>query len=176
MDMKKIISVFLCFITIFFCAGCGEKDKKKEFASYGQFYELKEVYEQGLISREQLLSVAYYGAKSENEGLFDENYTPLPKTPEELSEKTVRKIKESALHDLFDSFGEMDEEEESLNRKVFDFDAVDVFYYAIYNDYVIVSKSIIGVGLCVIKTIEIDGIKFTYPDTSYELLAWKENA
>ena len=171
--MKKILSLFLCFITLFFCAGCGEKDKEKEFVSYGQFYELKEVYEQGLISREQLLSVAYYGAKLDNEGLFDENYTPLPKTPEELSEKTVRKIKETALHDYFESLGTLDEEEEKLYQEAYNLDSLKLDYYASYNDYVIISYHI-GVALCVITTIEIDGVKFIYPDTSYRLLAWKE--
>ena len=28
--MKKILSLFLCFLTLFFCAGCGEKEKQKE--------------------------------------------------------------------------------------------------------------------------------------------------
>ena len=28
--MKKFLSLFLCFLTIFFCAGCGEKETKKE--------------------------------------------------------------------------------------------------------------------------------------------------
>ena len=28
--MKKILSLILCFLTIFFCAGCGEKEKQKE--------------------------------------------------------------------------------------------------------------------------------------------------
>ena len=170
--MKKFFSFILCFLTIFFCAGCGKKDKEKEFVSYGQFYELKEVYEQGLISREQLLSVAYYGAKLDNEGLFDENYTPLSKTPEELSEKTVRKIKETTWYDYLEH---LDEESRELELKYFEEKdkTFQIDYYGTYNGYVVMCRKF-GCGLMMIVELEIDGIMFSYPDTSYRLLAWKE--
>ena len=52
--MKKILSLFLCFITLFFCAGCGKKEEK--YADYS----LKEAYEQGFLTDDDLMHISYF--------------------------------------------------------------------------------------------------------------------
>ena len=59
----------------------------------GKFYSLQEAYDNGWLTREELLSIAYYyyeekfpslGGRYGNEEIMDENYTPLTKTPATL--------------------------------------------------------------------------------------------
>ena len=51
----------------------------------GKFYSLQEAYDNGWLTREELLSIAYYyNGRYGNEEIMDENYTPLTKTPATL--------------------------------------------------------------------------------------------
>lgn len=67
----------------------------------GVFYTLKGAYNAGYLTKEEIMSIAYYhnGGRVYNEEIMSEKYTPIPKTPQELSEKTVDKIKENAVYE-----------------------------------------------------------------------------
>ena len=59
----------------------------------GDFYSLQEAYEAGYLTKEEIMSIAYYhnGSRVYNEEIMSEEYTPIPKTPQELSEETSKK-------------------------------------------------------------------------------------
>ena len=61
----------------------------------GRFYTLKEAYNGGLISKADLMSIAYYhnGGRQYNEEIMGEDFVPAPKTPEKLSPATENAIK-----------------------------------------------------------------------------------
>ena len=80
--MKKVITYFLisaltlCMLSAF--SGCNKKtneDEADEDEVYGELYTLQEAYDNGYISRQDLLSIAYYnnsGIPKENEGQWGE--------------------------------------------------------------------------------------------------------
>lgn len=110
--MKKILGVLLAAITaIALClgfAGCGkgnaeadkrgagfgteEPPKEEEPTEVGQFKNLKEAYEAGWITKEDLKSIAYY--YNEFQGKVTEGeFLPVPKNPSSLDKSTVDKMK-----------------------------------------------------------------------------------
>ena len=97
--MKKLLSVLLALISAtciaFAFGGCGKGDIEA-----GTFYTVTEAYENGWLTREEVMSIAYYhnGGNRYNEDIMDENYTPLPKTPKVLSKKTENSIKQTHLN------------------------------------------------------------------------------
>ena len=58
----------------------------------GVFYSLEEAYAKGLLTVEDLQSIAFYYRGSE-----DENFVAKPKSPETLSQETENKIKQTYL-------------------------------------------------------------------------------
>ena len=67
-------------------------------APSGTIYSLREAYENGLLTKEELMSIAYYhnGGRRYNEAIMGEDYTPIPKDPAELSEATSLQIRNTA--------------------------------------------------------------------------------
>ena len=84
---KRFLAFVFIILTVSLVAlsGCG---------NYGTFYFLTEAYELGLITQEDLLSIAYYcnGGTKNNEELMGEDYEPIPKEPLELSQATTKRI------------------------------------------------------------------------------------
>lgn len=116
--MKKLISVLLALVSVicvaFSFVGCGNNeaaekgnvspvtdakensgDGKKLEA--GKFYTVTEAYESGYLTREDVMSIAYYHNRGnyKNEEIMGENFVPLPKTPETPSEETDKAIIDS---------------------------------------------------------------------------------
>ena len=94
---KRIFSIWMavCLLVLpAVLAGCGPK-------TYGTFYTLQEAYDNGYLTREDLMSIAYYknGGRRYNESIMPENYAPIPKDPEELSESTSLRICSTAAAD-----------------------------------------------------------------------------
>jgi len=85
--MKKLtIMLFLGIfcLSLFIPAGCN---------GTGKIISLREAYDNGDLTEEDLLSVAYYYQRTRfNEELMGEDYSPKPKDPETLDEKTEKKI------------------------------------------------------------------------------------
>ena len=98
--MKKILSGLLALVSVicvaFAFVGCGEAEEKSEEIN---FYTVTEAYEEDLLTREQVMSIAYYhnGGMKFNEEIMGEDYAPLPKTPEVLSNETQNAIKHNYL-------------------------------------------------------------------------------
>lgn len=63
---------------------------------HGEFYTLQEAYDQELLTQEDLKSIAYY----HNGASEDESFESIPKTPEILSKKTEKAIKETRAYNL----------------------------------------------------------------------------
>ena len=94
---KRIFSIWMavCLLVLpAVLAGCGPK-------TYGTFYTLQEAYDNGYLTREDLMSIAYYknGGRRYNESIMPEDYAPIPKNPEELSESTSLRICSTAAAD-----------------------------------------------------------------------------
>ncbi len=95
--MKKWISGLLtAALAALLClaaAGCAPK-------ATGTFYSLKGAYEEGLLSRDDLMSIAYHhnGGRRYNESVMDEDYAPKPKDPQELSDETSSRIRNTAAY------------------------------------------------------------------------------
>lgn len=68
----------------------------------GSFYSLYDAYDNGWLTKEDLMSIAYYNNRGRwgNEEIMGKTYKPAPKTPEVLSEETELKIKSTAARDF----------------------------------------------------------------------------
>ena len=85
---KKII-VLLSVLTIISTMLCGCVDNETQIK--GELYDLNEVYENGGITRQDLLSILYYIYDlkiDENKDKYPEDFVPTPKNPSELDKKT----------------------------------------------------------------------------------------
>lgn len=164
--MKKFLSILLSLVSIicisFAFVGCGEDETET-----GTFYTVTEAYESGYLTREQVMSIAYYhnDGRGLNEGIMDENYTPLPKSPENLSTETDKAIK--------DSFYNSDKWEEF--KDYYAYEDIGYGYYGTYGNAVAVKIAVSGqpAGTIVWKE-EIDGIKIDYRNT-LRILVWLNN-
>lgn len=97
----------------------------------GPFYSLQEAYHYGLLTQEDLKSIAYYhnGGRTYNEGIMSEAYTPAPKAPEVLNAETEIEIKSAAA----------EEYREKYNIKFAEADGFTITqYYGTYNDCIAV--------------------------------------
>ena len=118
--MKKLTTMFLACVlslALFIPAGCGRY--------VGEFYDLNEVYENGEISRQDLLSIIYHyhgNIIEENKEQYPEDFVPTPKDPEELDKKTE------------DIIAKAYKNKRGYKNKW----KHSVFYYGTYGDYIAV--------------------------------------
>ena len=106
--MKKIkialIALFLGIAMVFGVAGCNKEPAKspKEEETMGTFYTLQEAYDNGWLTKADLMSIAYYhnGGQIYNEEIMSEDYEPAPKTPEILSKNVDLAIRQTLVNDL----------------------------------------------------------------------------
>ena len=160
--MKKWLARILCglflFGSLFSLTGC-----KKETNPPGEIYSLEKAYENGWITREHLLSIAYYFGQTDNNAeLQDENYAPIPKNPEKLSKKTALKIRKTELYSARSSKAELS-------------DVEIIGYYGCYSGYyaVEISASYLLYPAVVNAERTIGGVLFVY--TNEFPVLWKEN-
>ena len=158
--LVSLMAMIMFLGSVFAVTGC-----KKEKNPPGEIYILEEAYENGWITREHLLSIAYYfGQKNNNEELLDENYAPIPKNPKKLSEKTALKIRKTKLYNV----------RKAVRESAVLSDITIKNYFGYYEGYYVITTSVSGIGHSTdIKERVIDGILFTY---TYEFpVLWKEN-
>ncbi len=160
--MKKLLSFLLVPVCLLLCAvGCGKNDEKLED---GKFYTVTEAYESGYLTREQVMSIAYYhnGGREHNEDIMSESYQPLPKAPEKLSEVTDKAIRKNYLEIYLTQ-----EEEATLS------DVKLEEYNGTYNDCVAVMIEATYIGYPQsTHTEKIDGINIYYKDGN-EIFIWR---
>ena len=143
--MKKFTTLFLVFIlalALFLPMGCENYEKK--------FYTLDEVYENGEITRQNLLSIIYYingGIIEENKEQYPEDFVPTPKDPEKLDEQTQNMIAKVYKNE----WGYKNEWQHN------------VFYYGTYDDYIAVVVEVQEPNVAYPESIEfhtIDGVGY----------------
>ena len=98
--MMAFAAVFVLLVAAVVVAGCGPEQQYA--ASVGNFYSLEEAYENGWLTQEDILSIAYYYNQGTdgNEELMGENYAPNPMVPETLDEARVNQIKRTYLNEV----------------------------------------------------------------------------
>lgn len=86
-----IISLLVGICTLFGCTN-----------NVGKFLYLDEAYENGYLTQEDLIFIAYIynHGRDGNEAIISEDYTPNHKDPRELSNKTVNRIKQTYLSNV----------------------------------------------------------------------------
>lgn len=156
--------VMICVIVIL-CSmamgGCNNLEPK------GEFYTLQQGYDNGLITIEELQTIAYYHSNGHNCSYI----TPIPKDPESLDEETMQKIKNDGLILLLDQ-KDKDGKQKYPNATINDISVMG--YYGTYNG--VIAVKIAGgfhgwAGM--VQTTIIEGVEFTYSGVLPVL--WKEN-
>ena len=142
-----------------------EPTQKEETPPPGRFYSLENAYEQGFITITDIMNIAYI---QNGQKLYEEvnDFTPIPKNPETLSEETVNAIKETEAYSLRNS---LLHSEPTATADDIDIDG----YYGTYNDFVAIKLTNAFVGYPAVETEEIIcGIKFVlgYPNS---IIVWK---
>ena len=94
LTLKRILTSILAGVmllgAIFMTSGC--KEKKPQ----GEIYTLSSAYDKGYITREELLSIAYYNNDKYLNPEIDENFQPIEKG--ELDEEAKLMIQESIAY------------------------------------------------------------------------------
>ena len=158
--VKKVLIVLAVLVmSVGILCACDDNNDDGYPQEKGKFYTLSQAYEQGLISRNDLLNIycQYIGHTVDD-------FEPTAKTPEVLDEQTVQDIKESWLYtDLYVKPIIKEEADEVTIEK----------YLGTYNGYVAIYITGRKGFFQKETTIEIDGITFDYRDTN-EIRVWKK--
>ena len=139
------------------------EDLEKEISSNtGTFYSLQEAYDNGWLTQEDLMSIAYYhnDGRVYNEDIMPEDYVPQTKMPEVLSDETQLKII-SAIYNVEDA--------ETVDITITE-------YYGTYGDCIAVKESMhyrYGGGPCIDAILSVSGIKFCISIRN-PIIIWRE--
>lgn len=167
--MKKVLKVLCTVIaTVLLCcgiAGCTQQE-------FGTFYTLEEAYEAEFLTRDDLMSIAYYhnGGREYNETVMNEEYTPIEKSPEILDAKILNEIKETAAREL-----RSQEHSSSIEVTAEDFELLG--YYGKYKDCLAIMIRNIHeetTAEIVNYVTEIDGVKIHYTG-HYTIVIYRDN-
>ena len=126
----------------------------------GDFYSLQEAYEAGYLTKEEIMSIAYYhnGGRVYNEEIMSEEYTPIPK-------RNVKKIRSTAAHGYNERFPDQNAaaDDFSINK-----------YCGTYGDCVVVMMTDIYSNYTDAEWFgEVAGVRFYY-NNGNSLSIWKE--
>ncbi len=166
--MKKLLSFLLVPVCLLFCAaGCGKNDEKTK---EGNFFTVTEAYEKSYLTREQVMSIAYYhnGGRSQNEEIMSEDYQPLLKTPEKLSEVTEVSLRQTYIDHRWKE-EDLKANEELAGEKL----QVTIFEYnGTYGDCIAVMMTDNFTGYtCALWTEQVGDINIQYSDGN-GMLIW----
>ena len=130
--MKKIskilIALLLVIVALFGITGCNGTVYYSETVK-GSLYTFQQAYDMGYLTREDVMSIAYYyyDGRKYNEGIMSEDYAPQPKIPEEINKNMAAEIKQAYL-------------EQKAEFPEGDKDLVHIsYYYGTYNGNIAVS-------------------------------------
>lgn len=153
-------------------------NKPSDTSSQQQFYSLRAAYSAGLLTQEELLSIAYYHHSQKlhdgtlyNATLMGENYAPIAQSQNELSDEQINAINQ--LWSGVKNDGSDSERYKAEYVRVSD-------YCGTYNAGIVCSviyceSEEIAVA-CVVNEFEVGGVKFCYPYASlYNLVLWTGN-
>lgn len=130
----------------------------------GTVFTLQEAYDDKLITKEELISIAYrYDGRNGNEEIMEEDYEPLPQTLPEPDDLTQLKIRCAMAKDLRDKSRDI--------KEVGGFHIVG--FYGTYNGCVAFMGYDDYTSIGTAETTEtIDGVKFVYP--THKIKIWKD--
>ena len=166
--MKRIITFLLTSVMLFACVFglCGCKTSSAKDAMTGEFFELKDIYESGEITRQDLLSIAYYsnhGIPNENKEQYPEDFEPTPKNPVELDKKAEKTIAKNYMFEIGCDF---------------EYECV-INYYGKYGEYYAV-KVMIEIPDAAypdeIYWVEIDGVGYYCSPYTRYIIMYKNNS
>ena len=164
--MKKLLAMLLAALLLgvgaLGIAGCGPK-------TYGTFYTLQEAYDNGYLTREDLLNIAYHNGDRECNESALQNFEPTPIG--ELSEEISLKIRKSMAERYRDNgtFPEATAENIFIKNYLGCYNG----YYAVrFTDNLFLNPEWVTDPEDYVQ--EVSGIKFCYYKTSMIFL-WKEN-
>lgn len=154
--VKKYISILLCLFSSSSLSGCNNY--------IGDFYTLTDAYNNGYITREDLLNIAYYYNDMTN--VNDEAFVPIEISQNDLSKKTIKAIKNTYLATILE------------NASYATVDGIHISsYFGQYGDCVSLSMRDDYTCVDLLPPVEeyiIDGVKFiNYIDGPYGLAIWK---
>ena len=175
LTLKRILTSVLAGVmllgAIFMTSGC--KEKKPQ----GEIFRLTTAYNNGYITRNDLLSIAYYNNDKISNPEIDENFQPIEKG--ELDEEIKLKIQESIAYLCRNVTTVAPQYKDGWAEWLKRIQAADVSitgYFGCYgNSYTfsfylptVYAGSIPGFGY----GIEIDGVEFSYPDGYSFIYVW----
>ena len=133
----------------------------------GNFYSLGGGYYKGWITRDDLLSVAYYaGAGDLNKKITGENFVPKKKNPETLSEEILQEIKEARVALYIDQFPDLTTDDVEI-----------LAYYGTYNGFVaLLLGPLYGIREVpegIVWSMDIDDVHLGAVNYDDELILWK---
>lgn len=162
--LKKILSVGVALLmSLCLLCACGGEPK-----ALGTFYTLQEAYENGWLTQDDLMSIAYYyhGGRDYNEDIMDEDYEPAAKMPETLGKTTDKAIRQTYWNDCFG--------ESNPNNITLDSIVIGKPYYGSYNGCIAVKVWCNAFGInTVIYEETVAGVYFFYPNEIH-ITIWKE--
>lgn len=155
--MKKMLSICAAII-MGLCLFCGCKEEEKAEPIAGKFYSLEEAYESEWLTKEDLMSIAYYlnNGRQGNEEIMSEDYAPIPKTPETLSEEVTAAIKQEFWDANFNE----------LNSNGVTVDDIGFAYYGSYGKCVAVRVNCSEIALGVYYELDYFGVLFQFTSWS----------
>ncbi|MCM1368668.1 MAG: hypothetical protein NC184_07680 [Roseburia sp.] len=163
--MKKLLAISLSVAVLavptLSLTGCGNNDdngkaESKSAGEIGTFYSVTQAYGNGDLTLEDVKSIAYYynGGTKYNEEIMGEDYTPLPKNPEELSAET----KKSIINTFYNS-SYWEQYENYFSKE----DIGCSFYGGTYGDAIVVMVLVDGQAVSdVVWEEKIDGVTIYY--------------
>ena len=176
LTLKRILTSVLAGVmllgAIFMTSGC--KEKKPQ----GEICKLTTAYNNGYITRNDLLSIAYYHKDKILNPEIDENFQPIERG--ELDEETRLKIQESFAYcyrHVEDYHPSMKEDffkielEWHKNTKASD---IEFSYYGCYNGSYVINHYSMYLGVFpVYSEWSIDGVKFSQTSSNDEMYIWR---
>ena len=148
--MKKLLILLLLLLL----TGCSINMTK----DYGKFYKLEDAYNKGIITKDDLLTLAYINNNGNeyNEDIMNDYFKPIEIKENDLTSEILHKIKSTAS----------DSKEE--------YNSYTVTFYGKYNDaYAIKIKSTLTNIPAVETSYYIDDVYFSFP--TYEILLFVLN-
>ncbi len=173
--MRKWLTAFMALLLGFvavFAAGCGTPKEPPEEVPKGKLYTLQTAYDSGWLTKDDLMSIAYYhnGGRDYNEDIMPEDYAPKPKDPKALSADSP--IGKSIRNIVWNDYMSEDD------REWFRFKDVGFAYYGSYNGCVAVLTGVDGKGSPdAVFTEEVAGVVIFYSSLPYAggIQVWKAN-
>ena len=134
----------------------------------GSFYSLQDAYDAGMLTVEDLRSIAYY----QNRGSDDESFVPKPKSPVTLSVETESAIKKSAVASYS---SQKNDNGESMYPNVTTSDFTIIKYCGTYNGSIAIMLSELfdGYTPAVMARVVVAGVTFVY-SSGNRIIIWKQ--